>query len=170
MGIYCDGTYGIVLAEKYGKKLFAGTGFNLTNRYAVAGVKAYAQYFALSKELTHAQQRRLFAEGAFCLSAGGVKVMDLIYCPFSLTCDSCDGRNIYTLRDGEGRAFPLRRYQVGGKCRFELFNCAPLASYGGGNALVDTTADGDVCGAAYAKKPSEYYRGATKGHAERSLL
>ena len=169
-GIYCDGYYGISLAEKYDKKLFAGTGFNLTNRFAVAGIKECAQFFALSKELTHAEQRSLKAEGAFCLSAGGVKVMDLIYCPFSLSCGSCDKKSVYTLRDGEGRAFPLRRYRVGDKCRFELYNCAPLASYGGGNALVDLAADGDARGAAYAKKPEEYYRGATKGHAERSLL
>ena len=169
-GIYCDGYYGIPLAEKYNKELFAGTGFNLTNRFAVAGIKERAHRFALSKELTHAEQRKLKAEGAFCLAAGGVKVMDLIYCPFSRACVSCDGRTLYTLRDEEGRAFPMRRYRVGDKCRFELYNCAPLAAYGGGNALIDTTVDGDARGAEYVKKPEEYYRGATKGHAERSLL
>ena len=77
-GIYCEGYYGIALAQKYGVKLFAGTGFNLTNRFAVAGViGAGAEYFALSKEISACEQRRLSSEGAFALREGAVKVMDL---------------------------------------------------------------------------------------------
>ncbi len=155
-GIYCEGYYGIALARKYGVSLFAGTGFNLTNRFAVAGVmEAGAKYFALSKEISAAEQRELNAEGAFALSQGAVKVMDLCYCPFEKTCASCDRRKRYTLTDGEGRKFPLRRY-VMGSCRFEVYNCAPLSCEVGADPLIDSSVS--VGG------PS------TRGHAQRSML
>ncbi len=155
-GIYCDGYYGIALAKKYGVRLFAGTGFNLTNRFAVDGVKrAGAAYFALSKEISADEQKKLSAEGAFALTKGAIKVMDLCYCPFGKTCGTCDRREIYTLTDEEGRRFPLRRYRLGG-CRFEVFNCAPLDCEGGANPLRDETVK--VEGAP------------TRGHAQRSMV
>ena len=52
--------------------------------------------------------------------------MDLIYCPFEKKCADCDRREVYTLTDGNGRKFPLRRYKTS-ECRFEVFNCADLA-------------------------------------------
>ena len=46
-GVYAEGSWGVKFAEQYHKKLFAGTGFNLTNRFAVQGAKgAGAEYFA----------------------------------------------------------------------------------------------------------------------------
>ena len=47
------------------------------------------------------------------MTAGDVKVMDLIYCPFSKSCAECDRRELYTLTDENGRAFPMRRCSVG---------------------------------------------------------
>ncbi len=142
-GIYCDGYYGILLAKKYHKKLFAGTGFNLTNRYAVSGVSALSEYFALSKEISLSEERKLSAPNAFSLAGGGVKLMDLIYCPFSRSCASCDQRREYTLTDEEGRKFPLRRYRLSGEgCRFEVYNCACLSSEADGfNKLFDGSVD-----------------------------
>ena len=67
------------------------------------------------------------AGNAFALSFGGIKVMDLVYCPFGKTCASCDMRSCYTLTDEAGRKFPLRRY-VCSSCRFELYNCAGLCT------------------------------------------
>ena len=174
-GIYCDGYYGVKFAEKYNLKLFAGTGFNLVNRYAVAGAsEAGAEYFVLSKELSSAEQRALSGKGAFALTLGSVKVMDLCYCPFQKTCPACDKRELYALTDEGGREFPLRRYRLNG-CRFEVYNCAPLAAYNGlSSALVEITA-----GKAgkelvpFAHNPENALprlKGATKGHAERSLL
>ena len=173
-GIYAEGSYGIKLAETYQKPLFAGAGFNLTNSFAVSNLKAAgAKYFVLSKELSTAEQRKLAAEGAFVLTLGSVKLMDLAYCPFGRTCKSCDRRGAYRLTDEQGRAFPLRRYRLSGKfCRFEVYNCVPLAGYdAGAGALVDASCRSD--GAFLLKRahsPEGALAGATKGHAERSML
>lgn len=140
-GIYAEGTYGILCAREWGKKLFAGTGFNLTNACAVTAAMAEGAYYALSKELNFAEQKPLAGGNAFVLSAGDVKVMDLIYCPFGKKCSACEKRDRYTLTDEEGRKFPVRRYRASGNCRFELFNCAPLnACQDFANALIDISA------------------------------
>ena len=173
-GVYAEGSWGVKFAEKYRKKLFAGTGFNLTNRFAAAGVlEAGAAYFALSKELSAREQGALASEGAFVLTLGSVKVMDLCYCPFGRTCKTCDKRGEYHLTDEAGRSFPLRRYRTAGKyCRFEVYNCVPLAGADvGAGALVDASCRTD---GAYllrrAHTPEGALAGATKGHAERSML
>ena len=115
-GVYAEGSWGVKFAEKYQKKLFAGTGFNLTNRFAVMGAKgAGAEYFALSKELSAREQGALAAEGAFVLTLGSVKVMDLCYCPFGRTCKTCDQRGEYRLTDEAGRSFPSPPLPHGGQ-------------------------------------------------------
>ena len=123
-GIYCDGYYGLELARKWGKKLFAGTGFNLTNRLSLSLCEA--DNICLSKELTLHEADALADKNVFYLSEGGIKVMDLIYCPFEKKCSSCDRRNEYVLTDENGRKFPLRRYKLD-DCRFELYNCENLS-------------------------------------------
>ena len=139
-GIYCEGYYGILLAKKYRKKLFAGTGFNLTNRYAVSEVQMLADCFALSKEISIGEAEALNVKNAFYLAGGAIKVMDLVYCPFLQDCKHCDKKERYTLTDEEGRAFPLRRYALSGACRFEVYNCAYLeAGMWRGNSLFDGT-------------------------------
>ena len=173
-GVYAEGSWGVKFAEKYQKKLFAGTGFNLTNRFAVMGAKgAGAEHFALSKELSAREQGALAAEGAFVLTLGSVKVMDLCYCPFGRTCKTCDQRGEYRLTDEAGRSFPLRRYRTGGKyCRFEVYNCVPLAGCDvGAGALADASCrtDGEYL-VSRAHMPEGALDGATKGHTERSML
>ncbi len=176
-GVFGEGYYAIAFAKEHGLKLFAGTGFNLTNRFAVHGVKeAGATYFTLSKELTEGEQRALACKGAFALTAGAIQVMDLIYCPFSHTCASCDKKGVYTLTDEGGREFPLRRYRAGGKyCRFEVYNCAYLASYNGlTSALVDGSLEGEsnaLAACAFAPDGIKTIaRSVTGGHGNRSLL
>ena len=173
-GIYCDGYYGLSLASAHGMDFFAGTGFNLSNRFAVSELKkAGAKYFALSKELSAPEQAALSAEGAFTLTLGAVKVMDLIYCPFERSCQKCDKREMYTLTDEDGRQFPLRRYATGEGCRFEVYNCAPLAGERVAGALVDLSAGEDKALAGFAARPAEgaaLLKNPTKGHARRSLL
>ncbi len=140
-GVYAEGTYGVLCAEKWGKKFFAGTGCNLTNACAVGAVAACGGYYALSKELNFAEQTPLAGENAFVLSAGDIKVMDLLYCPFGKKCSSCEKRKFYTLTDEAGRKFPVRRYLAAGGCRFELYNCAPLcAPQDFANVLIDLSA------------------------------
>ncbi len=159
-GIYCEGYYGIALARKYGLKLFAGTGFNLTNRYAVAGVREAATYFALSKELTLPEIGALAADGAFFLAGGDIKLMDLCYCPFERTCADCDRRDLYRMTDEAGRVFLLRRYRTSDMvCRFEVYNCAFLRETEGvPSALYDDSAK--------RARPKE----STGGHFSRGIL
>ena len=155
-GIYAEGYYGLSLAEEYGVELFAGTGFNLTNAYAVSEVRGRAKFFALSKELSARDQKKLCIAGAFVLQGGAVKLMDLIYCPFGKSCASCDGRERYTLTDEAGREFPLRHYESVSGCRFEVYNCARLeAKAEGANCLTDESVGG-LCGV-------------TRGHGRESM-
>ena len=124
-GVYCGGNYSVELAKELKIKLFAGVGFNLFNSVAVSSCPA--DYIALSKELTAQEARRLSGKNTFYLSVGNIKVMDLIYCPFSKSCKKCDCKNFYTLTDENSRKFPLRRYSFSGEkggCVFELYNCA----------------------------------------------
>ena len=135
-------------------------GWNITNPIAAAGAAGAAQYFALSKELSLREQDALALRGAFALRGGEIKVMDLCYCPFSRTCASCDKRDVYTLTDEAGRAFPMRRYRAAEGCRFELFNCARLSSEGGApSALFDGS---------LAERAEQAQT--TKGHTIRSML
>lgn len=155
-GIYCGGNYAAELAKELNKKLFAGVGFNIFNCLSLS--LCPADYVALSKELTVAEAKPLARENTFYLTAGDIKVMDLIYCPFGKSCGQCDKRDLYTLTDEDGRAFPMRRYKAG-DCRFELFNCARLDCVNNfTGSLTDLTADGAT------------YKNHTKGHTEKPVL
>ena len=155
-GIYCGGNYSVELAKELNLKLFAGVGYNIFNSLSLS--LCPADYTALSKELSIAEARPLARENTFYLTAGDIKVMDLIYCPFGKTCGQCDKRNLYTLTDENGRAFPLRRYEVG-ECRFELFNCARLVCE---NNFTGRITDLSVNGATVKNH--------TKGHTENPVL
>lgn len=170
-GIYCDGIYGIKLAEELNKSLFAGTGFNISNSADITYCNA--KYIALSKELTVSEAKGVTAENTFCLTAGDIKVMDLIYCPFEKRCASCDKRERYTLTDENGRKFPLRRYKTGA-CRFELYNCASLAATTPTGVLVDCTLQAEpqkiieIC--KNEKSLREYFKNYTRGHSEQPVF
>ncbi len=125
-GIYSDGCYALLLAREHSMPFFAGTGWNLTNKYAVFEAQSRCDFYAISKELSEREQRALLGRGAFVLSSGAIKVMDLCYCPFERSCATCDRRDTYTLTDEAGRKFSLRRYR-GENCRFEVYNCSPLS-------------------------------------------
>lgn len=155
-GIYSGGNYAVALAKSLNKKLFAGVGFNIFNHLSLN--LCPADYIALSKELAVAEAKPLARENTFYLTAGDIKVMDLIYCPFGKSCGQCDKRDFYTLTDENGRAFPMRRYRAG-DCRFELFNCARLICENNfTGSLTDLTADGAAI------------KDHTKGHTEKPVL
>lgn len=170
-GIYCDGIYGIKLAEELNKPLFAGTGLNISNSADITYCNA--KYIALSKELTVSEAKGVTAENTFCLTAGDIKVMDLIYCSFEKRCASCDKRERYTLTDENGRKFPLRRYKTGA-CRFELYNCASLAATTPTGALVDCTLQAEpqkiieIC--KNEKALRKYFKNYTRGHSEQPVF
>lgn len=180
-GIYAENYGGITFAKTHGIKLFAGTGFNLTNGLSVQTLcqEDCLAYYALSKELNGEELSALVGERAFALSGGGIKLMDLCYCPFGKTCRQCDQKSVYRLTDEGGRVFPVRRYRcVDGNCRFEVYNCADLISSGAKNAgkLLDLTlvAPKDKGRAILAKedenKQKQTYRNYTSGHYKRGVL
>lgn len=171
-GIYCGGNYAVPLSEELNKPLFAGVGFNIFN--ALSLEECPAKYVALSKELTRVEAQPLSRKNTFYLTAGGIKVMDLIYCPFGRSCQNCDMRGSYTLTDESGRVFPLRRYKVS-ECRFEIYNCAALVAENNfTGVLADLT--GEENPAALSEKirnPAalkNIFGNYTRGHSESPVL
>lgn len=153
-GIYGGGYYAVPLAIELNKKLFAGLGFNIFNHISLSECKA--DYIALSKELTINEAKPLARGNTFYLTSGAIQVMDLIYCPFGRSCKTCDKRSEYTLTDENKREFRLRRYEVGGLCRFEVFNCAQLDLV---NSFTGVISERTVT-----------VNGRTKGHGEKPVL
>ncbi len=171
-GLYCEGYFGAQLCRELGKKLFAGTGFNLSNALSVSELNA--DYVALSKELTVKEAKPLCGGNTFYLTAGDIKLMDLIYCPFGKTCKSCDMRGGYTLTDDGGRKFPLRRYKLF-DCAFEVFNCVPLVVNNDFTGkLIDCSVSPsakEICAAAGdADKLKKIFKNYTKGHGDNPVL
>ena len=158
-GVYAENYGAIEFAKRHGVKLFIGTGLNLSNAVALNHISAH--YYAVSKELNEDEVAPLLSENAFVLSDGGIKLMDLCYCPFGKSCSVCDKKSVYTLTDEQNRAFPVRRYvDGGGNCRFEVYNCSRLeidtqAKIG---QLIDLTIEQDC------------FTGRTYGHAKRGVL
>ena len=158
-GIYADNYGAVEFAKKHGLKLFLGTGLNICNRVALASISA--TYYAVSKELNEKEIDVLIGENAFVLREGGIKIMDLCYCPFGKTCNACDKKSVYSLTDEGGRKFPVRRYVDGkGNCRFEVYNCSLLHSDTPQKAgeLMDLTIE------------DKAFTGYTHGHAKRGVL
>ncbi len=178
-GIYAENYGGIAFAEEKGIKVFAGTGFNLTNEYSIAELLQLdcLSYYAISKELNENQAKGLLTDKAFVLSSGNIKLMDLCYCPFGKTCNKCDKRNHYTLTDENGRTFPVKRYlSADGNCRFEVYNCADLIGTGvsGAGKIIDVSVLPEKSAAVAAKddemKQKSLYKSCTSGHYKRGVL
>ncbi len=177
-GVYADTTAALLTAKKREMKLFAGTGFNLTNSLSVKLLVSFdcVSYYVLSKELSAFESSPLVSERAFALSQGDIKLMDLCYCPFEKTCRTCDKRSVYTLTDENGREFPVRRYTINGNCRFEAYNCASLVGTGVQKAgkLVEFTVTHDKKGALKAveniEEQKKIYKKYTSGHAKNGVL
>ena len=171
-GIYCDGIYGIKLAGELKKPFFAGTGLNISNVVGLAYCNA--KHIALSKELTVSEAKVIMAENTFYLTAGDIKVMDLIYCPFEKKCATCDRRANYKLKDENGREFTLRRYNID-SCRFELYNCADLVSeqnFTGLLAELTLTENPDLTNGMLRNGENlrNFFRNRTQGHSVKPIL
>ena len=170
-GIYAETYEGLAIAREIGCKLFAGTGFHVTNPVSLSMLYEQAEYYALSKELSERETTGLISEKAFALSSGDIKIMDLCYCPFGKTCAKCDKKPVYALTDENGRAFPVRRYLDGkGECKFEVFNCASLIGKGmkGAGQLIDASTQKNPQAAVAAKDDEQkqkcVYKAYTSGH------
>ena len=178
-GVYAENYAGVIFAKTHGIKVFAGTGWNLTNSIAVSQLLSMENvtYYALSKELNETEAQALVGEKAFACSSGDIKVMELCYCPFGKTCKSCDKKDVYMLTDEQNRIFPVRRYVDGeGNCRFEVYNCANLIGLGvkGTGKLADISLQEDKMFAAKAitdeGEQKRVYKNYTSGHAKRGVL
>lgn len=125
-GVYCEGGSGIFLAKRYNKKIFGGIELNVTNNltYEQLTIEGLDE-ISLSKELSRAELLQM-NEG-YVLSLGAIKIMSLMYCPFSKNCASCKRGCLFKLRDSANRVFPVRRYKLS-ECRFELYNESLLRS------------------------------------------
>ena len=158
-GIYAENLGAIAFAKAHGLKIFLGTGLNICNRVSLANISA--TYYAVSKELNEKEIDALISEKSFVLREGGIKLMDLCYCPFGKTCSVCDKKSVYVLEDEGARKFPVRRYIDGkGNCRFEVYNCSRLHSDTPAKTgeLIDLTVDENA------------FTGYTHGHAKRGVL
>ncbi|MCD8307913.1 MAG: U32 family peptidase [Clostridia bacterium] len=136
-GIFAEGTFGMELASENGAKLFAGPGFNITNRIDVLG--AEGEYITLSKEITNEEAAAIATERCFCLTAGDLKIMDLVYCPLGHDCAQCKKQSFYGLTDEQDRTYRLIRYRTT-ECHFELYNYREFAGpFGPCGRLYDFT-------------------------------
>ena len=46
-----------------------------------------------------------------------------MYCPFGYDCKNCKrDKNLYVLEDKLGHKFKVRRYKLGNRCKFEVYN------------------------------------------------
>ncbi len=176
-GIYAENYSGIIFAREHNCKLFAGNGFHVFNRLALRELMEEVAYYALSKELSAKECTELLSDKAFALSSGGIKLMDLCYCPFGKTCAACDRKETYRLTDEGGRVFPVRRYRAAdGNCRFEVYNCASLAGVGvkGAGRLFDLTLEEDRAEIVRQKDGEEEGQkrlgNRTSGHYHRGVL
>lgn len=122
-GLYCEGAFGLYLAKRLKKKFYGGIELNITNNLSYSVLKNEgADNVALSKELSENELKDF--KNVNMLALGGIKVMSLIYCPFSKKCIDCKRKDIFFLKD-ESRTFRVRRYKLS-SCRFEIYNCAYL--------------------------------------------
>jgi hypothetical protein len=175
-GLYAENYDGVKIAEELSCKLFAGTGFNLTNLLSVAEMQDRISYYAVSKELSETEAETLRSDKSFALAYGDIKIMDLCYCPFEKTCNRCDQKTLYRLTDENGRTFPVRRYVDGmGACRFEVYNCASLVGKGvhGMGKLTECTVQTDKTSSVLARTETEQkavFTAYTSGHNKNGVL
>ncbi len=137
-GMYAEGCYGLQLGCELGLKIIAGTGFNIFNDVDISVIDEYPfiKGICYSKELSNREISMFDHKDGYRLALGDIQVMDLIYCPFGFSCESCNRGSLYSLKDEQGREFKVRRYKVS-SCRFEVYNPFKLVSERGGGELYD---------------------------------
>ncbi|MBR2903895.1 MAG: U32 family peptidase, partial [Clostridia bacterium] len=176
-GIYAENFAAIKKAKDCEVDCFVGTGLNVTNHIFAEALQDCPQvkYFALSKELSLKESKDLSAfDKAVVLVGGDLKLMDLCYCPFEKTCNVCDKKWTYVMTDEQGREFPVRRYVLGGRCRFEVYNSARLIAVANSGGLADYSITADIEKAFEAfsdeEKQKRLQKNYTFGHAKNGVL
>lgn len=138
-GFYVDGLCGLQLASELNKPFIAGVGLNAFNSFAVKGLyELGADAVVFSKELSIKEIIGI-SDAGFVFNRGNIRLMELEYCPYGMNCKMCDRGNLNELKDELGHKFTVRRYKIGGKCHFEVYNEKilnfPLSDYGYGELV-----------------------------------
>lgn len=124
-GLYIESASGIYLAKRLKKQIFGGIELNVTNDLSLSALKNESvDSVSLSKELSYGELAEM---SGYKFVLGDIKIMSLIYCPFSKKCESCKRKNRFNLIDDENRVFKVRRYKLS-SCRFEIYNESRLKS------------------------------------------
>ena len=125
-GVFIDGYWGLEYATSKNINIFIGTGLNLFNNIDINEILSYSsiKQITLSKELS-SKEISDFKGNFTVLNASELQIMDLIYCPFSKNCKTCNYTNNSYLKDDEGRVFPIFRYKFK-NCRFKVYNMAEI--------------------------------------------
>lgn len=145
-GFYVDGFNGLKLSEDMKKPFIAGVGLNAFNSCDIDELYDLgAQAVVFSQELSLNEISATGRDGNI-FSLGGIRLMELEYCPFGKHCETCKRGNIFNVKDETGHDFILRRYKISGRCRFELYNGAILYSQVKGKKLVNLITLDDAVG------------------------
>ena len=125
-GVYADGISALGLAEKLGKKVIIGAGLNVFNSLDISVLQSKGYYdIVLSAEASEKQIEK-FEDLVYSYTEGGIRLMDILFCPFGKKCSECRRGSIAEFKDDIGHKFYLFRYKLNGKCRFEIYNGSAL--------------------------------------------
>lgn len=137
-GVYADGFSGIKLAKDLGKKLIIGLGINVFNQIDFKSLNKNSNAVILSQELGQFEIDNNLDGAGHTFRFGAIRLMELLYCPFGRECSKCKrGNEFFTLADKLGHKFMIRRYKIGSRCRFEVYNEQVLFAENRGNIFVN---------------------------------
>ena len=165
---YVDG-YGFtppppVITERRMLQFYAnGLGFAVLFYFLLSGFVPFLllRLFALAWPVIRVYGNQVIASSSVILMANLLSSVICLTIPFFVFVLLC--------RVPLRTAFPLRRYAASDGCRFEVYNCLPLAAgVGKPNALADCSL-GDLTILRNVREPSAVLQEATRGHASRSL-
>lgn len=159
-GVYVNGRGGADFARAHETAWVAGVGLGAFCREDAKALYADgASAITLSNELSEGETKEILRvyPNAFVPAAGGIRLMEFLYCPYGGNCKNCNGKDVARLTDDGQRNFYLRRYKIS-QCRFELYNGRTLSVPYSGKILIDCCPT--VSGAT---------DGTTKGHWKRPL-
>ncbi|MBR1867605.1 MAG: U32 family peptidase [Clostridia bacterium] len=127
-GIYADGLNGVGIAKSLNLKFIAGIGLNIFNSLDLSYLSESGDCVpVLSQEISKSQLSELGDNAGYLFSKGSIRLMEFIYCPFGRKCSSCKRGEWFSLKDEMGHNFRIRRYVLGKKCVFEVYNGACLS-------------------------------------------
>ena len=172
--------YALMLAEKYGKKVFLG---GLLNVYNLKALNAFScDYFMPSAELSAKEISAVFGSGAFVYAYGRMPLMNFKHCPvkalYGSDCKNCRYDGPLEYADRKNFRFKIVRRRAA-NCYFDLLNSVntdvrakmdklPFNFY---VDLSDESADNaKIIAESFLKKTPAYVSGVTYGHLFRGVL